>query len=45
MEFLLKMTEQLSETEKELEQALKEKEVIMQTSTIEPTTGTIAADQ
>ena len=45
MEFLLKMTEQLSETEKELEQALKEKQSIIQISTKEATTGTTAADQ
>ena len=39
------MTEQLSETEKELEQALREKQDIMQTSTTEITTGTTTVDQ
>lgn len=47
MELLLKMTEQLGETEKELEQALQEKEAIMQASITEATTttGTTTADQ
>jgi len=47
MELLLKMTEQLSETEKELEQALQEKEAIMQASITEATTttGTTTTDQ
>ena len=40
MELILKMTEQLNETEKELEQALQEKEAIMQASITEATTTT-----
>ena len=45
MELLLKMNEQLSETEKELEQAWKEKHSIIQTSTTDATTGTMVVDQ
>ena len=39
MELLLKMNQQLTETEKELEQALKDKQSTLPTSATEATTG------
>ena len=45
MDFLLKLNEQINETEKELEKALKDKQANIPASTAEVITGTTTTSQ